>query len=396
MRATSLPRWVSSLFVGVCVAALLWILPLFTTRHILFPAGPNFADITVYKGRFSVYHTARFFTSRAFSGFAYPPGAAPIYEAFYRTANATQSYLTLAAGTVLAAGVAAWVALRRLGLSRYMPALLLFSFPLVFLIQRANIEIMLWIAVALGLVAYRGGFAVVAAVLFGLAAAVKLYPIFLLGLFSKRRRDLTAFTVGVVTAVAALVGATAYAGPTFVMAARGFTTGIGHFQDHYVDTVSVVEVMYDHSLFSPLKYVAYAHHESPGPWTHWYYLIAGGVTLLLFLRVRTMPSVNRVLFLVAAMVCLPPVSFAYTLVHLYVPALLLLGVVLGAQTRVPVTAAVTLALLVLLLLPLVSLNVLQMMPTGPMQSVILFGVMVLATAVPWPEDAQHFAGGVFI
>ncbi len=377
------------------LAAVLWLLPLFSPHSVLFPAGANYADILVYKGRFTVYHSLKFFTSRAFSGFAYPPGAAPIYELFYQTSNALQTYLTLATITTLAALIATWLYLRRNGIARVFPLLLLFSFPLVFLIQRANIEIVLWIVIALGIVAYRRNAPLPAAVLFGLAASVKLYPIFLLGLFLKRRAQLPAFLLGLITAALALIAATTYTGPTFLQAASGFTTGLGRFQDHYVETVSSVELIFDHSLFSPLKYQAYLQHISPTLWTHTYYLIAGAFALLLFLRVRTLPAINRIVFLVVAMVSLPPVSFTYTLVHLYLPLLLLTGVLAASRTAPPPTALAVLALLLFLLLPLMAVQTLHTgpppWPTGPMQSCALFATLVLTALTPWPDNIGRAA-----
>jgi hypothetical protein len=370
-----MPRWLTStLYLFAAIATILWSLPLVSSHSVLFPSGPNYEDIIVYKGRFTVYHTAKFFTSKAFSGFAYPPGAAPIYEAFYKTSDALNTYLILAFASTFIALIAAYRYLHRNRIARIFPLLLLFSFPLVFLIQRANIELILWIIVALG---------ILAAILFGSAAAIKLYPIILLGLFLKRKQDLPAFTIGCLTAIVALVLATAYTGPTFVFAAHGFINGLGSFQGHYVDTVSRVEVAFDHSLFSPIKYWAYAHHTTPAPWTQLYYLTAATLALLLFLRVRTMPSINRTVFLVAAMVSLPPVSFNYTLVHLYLPMLLLLAALTTARTSP--TTALTFALLLFLMLPLNAISVIHPIPAGPIQAFTLLTILILCAITPWPE-----------
>jgi hypothetical protein len=381
-------RWLSKFILTFTVAAaILWLLALVTSRPILFPSGPSFEDVLVYKGRFTVYHSAKFFTSRAFSAFAYPAGAAPIYEALYKTPDPVLTYQLVAALTTLAALAAAWLFLRRRNASNLFAPLLLLSFPLVFLIQRANIEIVLWIVIALGILAYRRGLGILAAVLFGIAAAVKLYPIFLLGLFLKRRRDLPAFATGIAVFLLTMSAAIAHAGPTFSIAANGFFNGVSHFQDHYVDTVSRTELTSDHCLFSPFKYVAFLNHTSPAPWRHTYYIVAGLFALLLFLRVRTMPSLNRILFLVAAMVSLPPVSFNYTLVHLYVPMFLLLGALLTIRTRPPATALTAFALLLFLMLPLGSLSVFTPLPTGPMQSCALLALLLTCTFTPWPSDS---------
>jgi hypothetical protein len=374
------------------IAAVLWLLPLFSSHSVLFPSGPNFADILVYKGRFTLYHSAKFFTSRVFSAFAYPAGSAPIYEAFYKTSNPVQTYCLLAGIASLIFFVATYVCLSRARhTTLFLPLLITAGFPLIFLIQRGNIEIVLWIVIAAGIVAYRRGQSIVAALLFGLAATTKLYPIFMLGFFlgpaaKRSRQDVPAFILGVVTFALGMFAAVIYAGPNFATAARGFFTGVSRFQDHYVEVVSRVEIIFDHCFFSPVKYWAYNHHTSPAPYTRLYFFVAGTLTLLLFLRVRSLPFLNRVIFLTVAMVALPPVSFNYTLVHLYLPLLLVISSV--AAPRAPATAMAALALLLFAMLPLASLWAITTMPTGLMQAAALLALMLLSTATPWPGNSR--------
>ena len=393
-RASASPVSSSTVRTLVCLfaalAAILFLVAFFSPHSVLFPPGPNFEDIIVYRGRFTLYHTAKFFTSRAFSGFAYPAGAAPIYEAFYATHDAVNAYCIVAAIASLAALVLAFVALARAkAATLFLPLCIAACFPLLFLIQRANIEIVLWIIVAAGLIAYRQRLPYLAAVLFGLGAAVKFYPILLLGLFlrpaaRRSRSDLPAFLTGILTAIVSMTAAIAYAGPTFFIAARGFFTGVSHFQDHYVDTVTRVELVWDHCLFAFIKYWAYTQHTSPAPFTHLYLLFAGAFALALFLRVRALPFLNRAVFLTVAMVCLPPVSFTYTLVHLYVPLVLLLCLLAKLRTTAPSSALLSLALLLYLMLPIVSLSALSLMPFGISQAIALFLLLILPTLTPWP------------
>ncbi|MEO6923950.1 MAG: glycosyltransferase family 87 protein, partial [Bryocella sp.] len=382
-------RWLKAmLWVFAAVAALLWLASLTVNRPTLFPSGPTFEDVLVYKGRFSLYHTAKFFTSRAYSSFAYPAGSAPLYEALYGTADAVSTYLIVSCSLIAVGLGGAVLFLKKRGAVALVLPLLLLSFPMVFLVQRGNIEVVLWALVALGLVVYRRGWTVAAAILFGLAAAMKLYPILLLGLFLKRKRDVPALVIGVVTALAATGAAIAYTGPTFAVAANGFFTGVSRFQSHYVDVVSKVEVGFDHCLFSPLKYYAYLHHLSPAPWKPAYFAIAGVVTLLLFLRVRTLPFLNRVLFLVTAMVSLPPVSFTYTLVHLYVPLLFLMGCFVTFKGRPPATAVLALTLICFLMLPLAGLTAFDAkLPIGPIQACALLLLLLCCAMQGWPEVA---------
>jgi hypothetical protein len=374
------------------IAVVLWLLPLFSKHSALFPAGQAFEDMTVYEGRFKLYHSAKFFTSKAVSAFAYPAGSAPIYELFYKTADPVRTYWILAGIASLITLATIYTCLSRAKATKFfIPLLLATSFPLIFLIQRANIEIVIWMIVAAGIVAYWRGFSILAAILFGLAATTKLYPIFMLGLFlspavKRSRQDLPAFAVGLLTFFFGMIFAIAYSGPSVDLAARGFFSGVSSFQEHYVDVVSRVEIAFDHCFFSPVKYWAYNHHTSPAPYTHLYLFAAGTLALLLFLRVRQLPFLNRVVFLTVAMVSLPPVSFNYTIVHLYLPMLLLLSAV--AMPRTPATAKAAFALLMFVMLPLAALWVFGPLPTGLMQSAALLALMLLSAVTAWPTNSR--------
>lgn len=389
-RSAAPPRSLTLLlytFAGI--AALLWVLALTAPHNAAFPPGPGFLDITVYKGRFTLYHTARFFSSRAYSGFAYPAGAAVIYEAFYKTSDPKSAFFLLAAVLLaISAAVGLWMLSRARALSLALPLALATAFPMTFLLERANIELVLWFLVAAGIFLAWRGLAIPAAILFGLGFAIKLYPVLLLGLFLRRRRDLPAFLTGIATAILAMIFAIAHAGPTFGMAAQGFFTGVDRFQTHYVDTVSRVEVVFDHCLFSPFKYLALLHHVSPAPWRTAYYLIAGSVAVVLFVRVRTLPFLNRVLFLTAAMVALPPVSFSYTLTHLELPLLLLVIALTGAKKRAPLTAWLALVLLLTLMLPLPALTAAGVAAPGPLASLALAVLLGVTVLQPWPSATR--------
>jgi hypothetical protein len=371
------------------LAAGLWLFALFSHNggHLLFPGGPNFADVLVYKGRFTLYHTATFFKPGRFSAFAYPAGAAPIYALLYATSDPVTTFLLAAALSVAVFAGTAWLLLRKVALTSLLLPLVVLSFPLVFLIQRANIELVLWMALAVALLASHRGWKVCAAVIIGVAAAVKLYPIVLLGLFLKRKQDLPAFAIGVMTAILAMGAAISFAGPSFPIAAHGFFTGVGRFQDHYAETVRSAEVAWDHCLFSPFKYWAMLRGMSLASFMTPYYLLAATYAGLLFLRVRTFPWLNRAVFLTAAMVCLPPVSFAYTLTHLMLPMVLML--VAFARQRTAVAGKLSLALLLFLMLPLnaVSAFTAKPFPAGPAQALALLLLLPLCVLQPWPSGA---------
>lgn len=385
-NTTAKAAWM--IYFWAVVSCFLWLLPLLSTTSVLFPGGPNFEDILVYKGRFTLFHTAKFFKSKAYSAFAYPAGCAPVYEALYKTHEPLWAYLLLAAiALAIAIAVLLWM-LRRAGISFLFLWLLPFCFPFVFLIQRANIELVLWSLVALGLLAYARGWRYAAAVLIGIPAAMKLYPVFLLGLFLRKKDDLPPFLVGAATMIATMCGAIYWAGPDFMTAARGFSSGVSQFQGHYAQTVRSAEINFDHCLFSPVKYLSQQKHFSLHEWMLIYYLAAGTLAVLLFLRVRTFPFLNRVVFLTAAMVSLPPVSYTYTLVHLYLPAAFLLCALIPMK-RPPASAVLALGCLLALFVPLVGASAVYPIAAGPMQSFVLLALLLLCTVSRWEPQTTR-------
>jgi hypothetical protein len=395
-RPTADTRLLTLFALAAAILFLLPFTPILTGHHFaftaLFPAGRTYEDITVYRGRFTLYHTRRFFLlTRGMSAFAYPPAAAPIYELFSRTSRPAVLYLAIAAVWTAILSAITFTILAKASTIRTAASIFLrlafLSFPLIFLLQRANIELFLWILIALALLAYRKSYAIPAAILIGIAAAIKLYPIFLLGLFLHRKKDLPAFAVGLLTAILTIAAAIAYAGPTFSIAAHGFFTGVDRFQDHNAETVRSAEINFDHSLFSPIKYWFYLQHQTLRPWLTPYYLAAATIAGALYLRVRTLPFLNRTIFLITAMIALPPVSYTYTLVHLYLPTILLLAALLA--TTQPTTAKPTLILLLFLLLPLVALSTFFAIPAGPIQTVAVFLLLPLAAIFPWPDPTTN-------
>lgn len=274
------------------------------------------------------------------------------------------------------------------------------AFPFVFLIQRGNIEIILWIVSTLGILAYLRGRPYLAAVLWGIAACIKIYPILLLGVFLGRRFRGQAgpFLTGISTAVLTTVAALWYVGPSIGVASRGFLQGIQGFQGSYAQMVRTGEIGFDHSLFSVVKLAAVLSGSSAGALLHPYYFVAGAIALLVFfLRVRHLPFLNRLVFVTVGFTLLPPVSYEYSLVHLYAPAaLLLLYSVIPAEntealsrsTRPPNLA---LACLALLFLPINLFVFHGVMYAGQVQTILLLLLAALAALHPWPRSSPGSA-----
>ena len=187
---------------------------------------------------FRLVHTAAFFDGVGDSRVAYPPLGAVVYAALYGTGHAVGIYLATAA---------AWLATSVWGVRRELmrrqicarTALLfpltvaLVSFPIAALLQRGNIELFLWVIAATGTWAFLRGRDDAAAVLWGLAAAMKLYPIIFLALLLPRHKW-RAFAVGVATFVGATLAAMAWLGPTMGVAWHGSLRNVFGYQGYRV------------------------------------------------------------------------------------------------------------------------------------------------------------------
>ena len=391
------------------LAALLWLAALASILHGValgrgFPLGnkfPAFDDILIYRYRFLTYHTAAFFRPHIYSrrypwpppAFAYPPGAAPVYAFFYRFAHPDALYLAIMALWTLGISLGAWRTLRGVARSatsanRLALTLPLFSFPVIFLAQRANLELFVWMLITAAVLCVLRDRDTPAAALFALAAAIKLYPLLLLGLFISRRHAIRSLLVGVAVVAGVTLAAIAYTGPTFSVALHGFVDGVLRFKTQHAEATRHVEAIFDHSLFSPLKLPSLRGEVAPAAWTTPYYVVAGlGTLALFFLRVRHLPLLNRLVFLTCAMILLPPVSYEYTLVHLYLSLLLLLGISLraneGQRSTETTTCLIAIAAILTAMLPLAILGGGSFLYAGQVQLVALLVLVWASLAQPW-------------
>ena len=402
-----LPRGVLRVWSIFCiVAGLLWLICVVAHRlgydsQVKVLLDSPLTDITIYIHRFDLYRTPAFFAVSAdpsVSTFAYPPSAALIYDLFYKIVPHPRYIyvaLIIISGAIVFMGT--WLFWVRLLKSSSKGALfaatsLLFCFPFLFLVQRGNIELVVWAVISVGILAYFRGAFYLSAVLLGSAASFKLYPILLLGLFLSRRREFGPFLVGLASCAGLTLFALWFAGPSVGDAAHGFAAGVAGFQGGYATQIRPVEIGFDHSLFSPIKLLAIQYHVSPSGLIRPYYLIAGLLAVVaFFLKVRSQPFINKLAFLVAGMVLLPPVSFEYTLVYLYLPlAFVLMALVQnsdGTNSRESRGGLIALACLLATLLPADIFGKTHTFFVGQFQVIPLLLLMCLAAAVPWGSTA---------
>ena len=313
-------------------------------RNGRFPFGePLFGDLLEFVPAFQHAHTPWFFRSTAFSGIAYPPLGAVLYAPLYSFGHPVVFYLGIFA---LWLAIAIGEVRQRLidhGIDQvtamlFPLTLAAVSFPIEGLIQRGNTELFVWILTAVGIWAFLRDRDKMSAVLWGLAAATKLYPMILLALLLAKLR-LKAFVLGLATFVVASLLSMAYMGPSMSVALRRSLRNVFGYQNFRASELNLHGFAANHSAFVPVRFAALVLGGAAVNLTNLYYLFGALVFIGLFVgRVRKMPVTNQVLVVTAFMVLLPPISYFYTLTNLYVPFLMLMFLAIRAEragVRIP-------------------------------------------------------------
>lgn len=299
----------------------------------LWSQGPDrFGDFWHYRALLQLLHRPEFFA--AHDRFAYPAPCAILYQWLYHFT--TRPHVAFNLLVWITEGVSAVLLYRALvrrgmGALRAVGLLVLLtitSYPWHFLYDRGNIEVFVYVFIAGGVWAWLVGKNDVAAVLWGIAASLKIYPIVLLGMFLYRNlwRPLL---LGLASFAAVLLLSFWYVGPNIEMAALGTASGLLGFLGHYGGQARGADMVFDHSILGGVKEClalpVLAKLNVVSLFSHLYegavILLAPGAFLLWR---RTAPALNQLCLLLLALMLFPPVSYDYTLIYAY----LLLGIVL--------------------------------------------------------------------
>jgi hypothetical protein len=230
---------------------------------------------------------------------------------------------------------------------------LLFGFPLQFLIDRGNIEAVIWLLILLGVFAFARNRMLVSAILWSLAASMKIFPGLLFVLFLARRKFGT-FVVAIAATAAFSLLALAGIGPTARQAAAESSKSAAFLMDNYITAHEATG--FDHSLFQATKQLVYV-----GAWSVsnkrvvlntrsanekalriYNIVIPLAAILLYWFRLRHLPLLNQFIAYIILCVLVPYVSGDYTLVHVYIAwaafLLFLLDDVATGRVRIPARA----------------------------------------------------------
>ena len=366
----------------------------------------RFYDFTEFQDKFTYFHQATFFQIPGFY-FCYPAPVAIVLDGFMQFGYyALSAFLVFCFITFIGAGFVLGRAMCHRGMGMAQTVILigssmLLSYPFWFLVDRANIEMVNWLLVALGVACYWNKKWYLAATLFGVAISFKMFPFVFLGLlFSARKYWAIAWSI-VICAVTTYAS-TWFMGPTYRIASEGIAKGMEYFRVQYALQVHKYEIGFDHSLFALIKELTHRqyahaymmHPQLPDlyylPWLYGYMAVAAAAGLILyFWRIRTLPRTNQILALTVASIMLPPVSGDYTLIHLYIPwgALVLVTISLKNAQKVR-GLTFSFICMAFLMAPESSAVIYGTRFAGQLKAIVLLILFVVSIIYPFEEPAS--------
>ena len=378
----------------------------------LFLHADRFNDLLNYSVKMLHLDLGAKFVGSGFPVFNYLAPAAFLYHFLLSAPNPIVLFLTLVVGpfALLLAGAA--FLLMRAKLFRWESALGLFalavSFPMVFVLYRANLEGVVWALTTVALCLFLRRRYTGSALFLAFAMSIKPFPSILLLLFVARRQfRAAALCVGV--GAVTILGSLAAIGPGVLQGYEGLRPGVLLYTHEYIQTFrSPIEQEYTHGILDVLKVMYektfwFRFHTPPysfdGQLTPTIFpaidaVIALGIGAVMVWRLRRMPILNQVFGATLALALFPPSAADYTLCSLYLPTLLL-GYFLSTEVRSG-RFQWTARHMLLLLLPLAALmSPLTLLGLWTSAARLLFllllayGVISLPLTTPWLEEKQE-------
>ncbi len=292
----------------------------------LYHQPAHFGDFTGYDKGFVKFITSGEFTLG--NTFSYFPVAAYGYIFFYYISSTVAVYVYLLSVflAVCISGITLGYILRRSSLAKMFWIIIvltiLTSYPFMFLIDRGNIEGLLWIFVLLGTLSFVNNKFFMAGACFAIAASMKLYPVvFLLLLLSKHKYKefVTSIFILVIISILAAYGLTGSICETFSLifgGQSGFLRTNAPVQE-YIAVIGFIHSLY--SVFIQTLFITQFAVNKLMVLIIYIASIPMGFILIYLLKIRYLPLINQVFALAISSILLPFVSVDYTLVHLYIP-----------------------------------------------------------------------------
>ena len=298
----------------VLLTALAWGIALSHASTPLFDPEDRFSDLTDYADKIANLSAGGPALADDLPIFTYPAPALFVYVFFLRIfPNPVAAFLIF---TGVAATLAFGVLLRPRLPFVAIAATLVCSYPLYFLADRGNIEIVVALFVITGVVCFFRRDYWWACFAFALAASIKPFPLLYFYLFQTRRLyRQTAAGLAIVGLVN--LASLAWLGPSIRIAYASLQVGANAFLNDYVRNYRSDEIRFDHSLFSVVK--RFIPHPAQIQVAYPYYVgFAIAAIALGAWWFRRLPLLNQLFFVVLTLLLIPPVSYDYTLVYVHI------------------------------------------------------------------------------
>jgi hypothetical protein len=351
----------------------------------------DYADFRMFVGRFRHFAQPDFFSPKWGSHFLYPATVGILSTPFYifpPPNDPENRFLGELAFCMLVAVIWFRRALMRRGLPNLSATLFALiagfcSYPFYFEFNRANMEFYIWAITGLGVIAFMRDKPWRAATWIGIAGACKFYPFVYLGLLIARKQYKQAAWSLFVGALFTLFSLWALTGNIALSRAQT-AAGLDEFRWVYVLHKRFGEIGIDHSFFGFYKRFA-AHIPPPDQLAHQLSIILAVTAVIAciayFARAIKLPVINQVIFLTVAAITLPPVSYDYTLLHLYTPFILMVFLAIDFWKRgvsLPRGAWAAFICFMLLLAPLNEFVLHGERIAGQLKCLILLTLAVIA------------------
>jgi hypothetical protein len=263
----------------------------------------------------------------------YPAPALYVYAFFIRLFPNPVAALVI---FTVAAAVISMLALRR-GLTGHnidtrlidntLVATAFCSYPFLFVIDRANLDGVVWFFTLLGLFFFVRERYLLSALVFAVAVCIKPFPaLFFFLLLRQRRYKEIAVALGAVCVIT--LAALKAVGPTIAIAFRGLQPGVRSYFNNYVVAFHNREETFDHSAFSFVKQVIGLVFGRPREFVPDRHLltayiiwapVCGLILIVCGIYFWRKPGLNQLFAVVLLILLLPPISGDYTLTELYLP-----------------------------------------------------------------------------
>ncbi len=295
----------------------------------LFDPQLRFSDLT------ENYERLRLLAQGTWGGpvmFVYPAPALAVFAFFIRLFSQPVLVFLIFSAAVYLAGAA--LLRRAIGPVRDLSTIvsvtiaitLLCAYPALFQMDRGNIEIVSFLFLVGGVTCFAKRQYWAAAVLFGLAGSIKPFPLLFVYLLLTKRLYKQVFLAGAVFLAANLLSL-AWIGPTVLSAYQSLAADKQIFFQKFLLKYHPNAIHFDHSLFSCIKQairllLGWTSEEAMAARLQLAYFLyvplAGILAALCLWAFRSKPALNQLFAVTVIILIVPPLSYDYTLLALYI------------------------------------------------------------------------------